>query len=308
MSGAGAVSAAVQVAGGIAAAPLLPGLVQHWKARLQGRRGPTPLQPYRELRRLWRKSTVAPEGTTAVYRLAPAVAAASVAAAVLIVPVSEAAPSLGLGRDALVLLGVLALGRFALAAASWDVANGFSLMGASRDLTLSVFVEATLVLSVAVAALEAGTTDLGGIVAATAGTGVWTTPALALAALGFALVAVAETGRQPVDNPDTHLELTMIHEGPLLEYAGRDLAYLQWAAAARHWLVLVLATQIFIPHLPGAWLQLALLPLALAVLCGALALCETLLAKMRILLVPRLIAVGALASLLGIAAWLAASA
>ena len=79
-------------------------------------------------------------------------------------------------------------------------------------------------------------------------TSVWTSPALALGAVAFALVVVAETGRQPVDNPDTHLELTMIHEGPLLEYAGRDLAYLQWAAAARHWLVLVLAAQIFLPH------------------------------------------------------------
>lgn len=307
MSGAGALSSAVQLFGGIAAAPLLPGLIQHWKARLQGRRGPSPLQPYRELRRLWGKSTVTPEGTTALYRLAPAVAAAGIAAAVLIVPVSEAAPSLGLGRDVLALVGLLALARFAVAVASWDVANGFALMGASRDLTLSVFVETSLVVSVAVAALAAGTTDLGGIVGATAGTHVWTTPALALAALGFALVAVAETGRQPVDNPDTHLELTMIHEGPLLEYAGRDLAYLQWAAAARHWLVLVLAAQIFLPHLPGAWLQLALLPVVLGSLSAALALCETLLAKMRILLVPRLIAVGALASLLGIAAWLAES-
>jgi formate hydrogenlyase subunit 4 len=98
--------------------------------------------------------------------------------------------------------------------------------------------------------------------------------------------------------------LAMIHEGPLLEYAGRDLAYLQWVAAVRHWLVLVLAAQVFVPHLPGPWQQLALLPVVLAVLCAALALCETLLAKMRILLVPRLIAVGALASLLGIAAWL----
>ena len=80
------------------------------------------------------------------------------------------------------------------------------------------------------------------------GTGAWSSPALALGALAFALVVVAETGRQPVDNPDTHLELTMIHEGPLLEYAGRDLAYLQWAAAARHWLVLVLAAQVFLPH------------------------------------------------------------
>jgi formate hydrogenlyase subunit 4 len=308
MSAGTVVAGAAQLAGGILAAPLLPGLVQHWKARLQGRRGPSPLQPYRELLRLWGKSAVSPEGATAVYRLAPAAVAASVVAAVLIVPVTEAAPHWGLGRDALALAGLLALGRFAVAAASWDVANGFSLMGASRDLTLSVFVEGTLVLSLGVAALVAGTTDLGGIVAATSGTHAWGSPALALGALGFALVAVAETGRQPVDNPDTHLELTMIHEGPLLEYAGRDLAYLQWAAAARHWLVLVLAAEVFLPHPPGLWLRLGLLPVVLVALCGALALCETLLAKMRVLLVPRLLAVGALASLLGIAAWLAESA
>jgi formate hydrogenlyase subunit 4 len=86
------------------------------------------------------------------------------------------------------------------------------------------------------------------MIAGTAGTSVWSNPALGLAAVAFALVVVAETGRQPVDNPDTHLELTMIHEGPLLEYAGRDLAFLQWSAAARHWVVLVLAAQIFLPH------------------------------------------------------------
>jgi formate hydrogenlyase subunit 4 len=298
------VAGLAQVVGGIALAPLLPGLVQHWKARLQGRCGPTPLQPYRELRRLWGKSTVTLEGATAVYRIAPALAAASLVAAVSVVPAAAAAPNWGLGHDALVLLGLLALARFAVAAASWDVANGFALMGASRDLTLSVFVEATFVLSLAVAALVAGTTDLRGVVDATAGTQAWSTPALALGALAFALVAVAETGRQPVDNPDTHLELTMIHEGPLLEYAGRDLAYLQWTAAARHWLVLVLAAQVFLPHPHGVWWQLALLPVVLTVLCAALALVETLLAKMRVLLVPRLLAVGVVAALLGIAAWL----
>src|SRR5207244_6611206 len=151
-------------------------------------------------------------------------------------------------------------------------------------------------------ALGARTTDLRGVVAGTAGTDVWASPALPLGALAFALVVVAETGRQPVDNPDTHLELTMIHEGPLLEYAGRDLAFLQWAAAARHWLVLVLAAQIFVPHTAGVWWQLGLLPLALAVLCAGLALTETLVAKIRILLAPRLLAVGAAVALLGIVA------
>jgi formate hydrogenlyase subunit 4 len=304
MTSAAAAAGAAQLAGGVALAPLLPGLVQHWKARLQGRRGPSPLQPYRELRRLWGKSAIAVEGATLIYRLAPCVAAAAVAAAVLLVPVAEEAPSLGVGHDAIALLGLLALARFALAAASWDVANGFSLMGASRDLTISVFVEATLVLTLAAAALVAGTTDLPGVVGATAGTAVWTSPALALAAIGFALVVVAETGRQPVDNPDTHLELTMIHEGPLLEYAGRDLVYVQWAAAARHWVVLVLAAQVFLPHPDGVWGQLATLPVVLVALCAALALTETLVVKMRILLVPRLLAVGAAVALLGIVVWL----
>jgi len=295
-----AATGAASVVGGLVLSPLLPGLVQHWKARLQGRRGPTPLQPYRELRRLWGKSSVDVEGATAVYRLAPAVGAAATVAALLLVPVAQEAPNLGVGHDALALAGLLALARFALAAAAWDVANGFSLIGASRDLTLAVFTEATLVLALAVAALATGTTDLPSMIAGTAGTGAWSSPALALGALAFALVVVAETGRQPVDNPDTHLELTMIHEGPLLEYAGRDLAYLQWAAAARHWLVLVLAAQIFLPHPHGVGWQLALLPVALVALCGALALTETLVAKMRVLLVPRLLAVGAVVALLGI--------
>jgi formate hydrogenlyase subunit 4 len=305
VSGAASAAAAAQLAGGLLLAPLLPGLVQHWKARLQGRRGPTPLQPYRELRRLWGKSTVQVEGATGVYQYAPAVVGASLAAAVLLVPAAAEAPNLGVGHDALALAGLLALGRFALAAAAWDVENGFSLMGASRDLTLSVFVEGTLVLALAVAALGTGSTDLPTMIAGTAGTGAWSTPALALGGLAFALVVLAETGRQPIDNPDTHLELTMIHEGPLLEYGGRDLAFLHWAAAVRHWLVLVLAAEIFLPHPPGVWAQLAVLPVTLLVLCAALALVETLVAKMRVLLVPRLLAVGAALALLGIVSRLA---
>ena len=300
-------SIAMQLVGGLLLAPLLPGLVQHWKARLQGRRGPTPLQPYRELRRLWHKSAVDPESAGPVYRLAPAVAAASVAVAVLLVPVAARAPSLGVGRDVLALLGVLAVARFAVAAAAWDVGNGFSLMGASRDLTIAVATDAALVLALAVAALVAGTTNLAGVIAGTAGSSVWSSPALGLGAVAFTLVVLAETGRQPVDNPDTHLELTMIHEGPLLEYAGRDLAFLHWTAAARHWLVLVLAAQIFVPHTHSVWEQLAVLPAALAALCGVLAVTETLVAKMRILLAPRLLAVGAAAALLGVASFLVQS-
>ncbi len=294
----------VQVVGGVALSPVLVGLTQQAKARLQGRRGAGPLQPYRELRRLWGKSGVDVEGTTLVYRLAPLLVAAAMGAAILLVPASSAAPGLGVGHDALALAGLLALARLAVCAAAWDTSNGFALQGASRDLTLSVFVEAALVLSLAVAALVAGTTDLPGVVAGTAGGHPWTTPALGLAAVAFALVVIAETGRQPVDNPDTHLELTMIHEGPVIEFAGRDQALLQWALAARHWLVLLLAASIFLPHPRGTWWQLALLPVSLVLLCLALAVTETLVAKMRILLVPRLIGVGAGVALLGIVTWL----
>ena len=168
MSGESYTAAAVQLVGGIALAPLLPGLVQHWKARLQGRRGPSPLQPYRELARLWSRTSIDVEGTTLVYRLAPPVVAASLVAAVLLVPVAADAPGLGVGHSMLALGGLLALARFTVCTAAWDTENGFALMGASRDLTLSVFTEATLVLSLAVAALVAGTTDLTGIVAETA--------------------------------------------------------------------------------------------------------------------------------------------
>jgi formate hydrogenlyase subunit 4 len=298
------VSGIVQVVGGCALSPLLVGITQQAKARLQGRRGPGPLQPYRELRRLWGKSAVDVEGTTLVYRLAPLLVAAAMGAAILLVPVAGVGPGLGVGHDALALAGLLALARLAVCAAAWDTSNGFALQGASRDLTLSVFVEAALVLSLAVAALVAGTTDLRGVVAGTAGGHPWTTPALGLAAVAFALVVIAETGRQPVDNPDTHLELTMIHEGPILEFAGRDQALLQWALAARHWLVLVLAAGVFLPHPESIWGQLGVLPAWLVVLCLALALTESLVAKMRILLVPRLIAVGAAVALLGIVTWL----
>lgn len=293
-----------QVVGGFALAPLLPGLVQQLKARLQGRRGASVLQPYRELRRLWGKSAIDVEGTGPVYRYGPALACAAIAIAVLLVPAMSTAPHLGVGHDALALAGFLALSRFVLAAASWDTRNGFALQGVARDLTLSIAVEATLVLALAAAALVAGSTDLRTMIAGTSGTDPWTSPALALAAVAFLLVVVAETGRQPVDNPDTHLELTMIHEGPLLEVGGRDLALLQWAAAARHWLVLVLAAQVFLPHSVDPWAQLALLPLALATLCAALAIVETFVAKMRILLVPRLLGVGAAVALLGIVSWL----
>ena len=304
MSSATAAAGALQVAGALLA-PLAAGTVQTLKARLQGRPGPTPLQPYRELRRLWGKSGVRPVPSTLVYALAPALAVASVAVALLIVPIAGRAPDWGVGHDALVLVGVLALGRFAIALAAWDTASGFALMGAARDLTFAVFAEAVLLLAILLAALPAGSTDLTAMSAAAAGSGVWDDPAHWCAALAFVLVALAEAGRQPVDNPDTHLELTMVHEGPLLEYAGRELACLQWAAAARLWLLLVLIGELFGPKGGGFWVQAATLAGTIAVLCAGLALTETALAKMRVLRVPLFLGGGAALCLAGLGSWLA---
>jgi formate hydrogenlyase subunit 4 len=295
---------AVQLAG-LALAPLLPGTVQTLKARLQGRRGASPLQPYRALRRLWGKSAVDVEGSGPVYRIAPALVAAGAGLAIVLVPVAGRSGGFGLGNDALLLVGLLALARFAVAAAAWDTGNGFALMGAARDLMLAVFGEALLVLVLLVAALPAHSSDLVAMSSAAAGSEIWREPAHWCGAIAFGLVLLVETGRQPVDNPDTHLELTMIHEGPLLEYAGRDLAYLQWAAAARHWVVLVLGAELFLPHWGGFAARLGLLAAGVAALCGALAIIETAQAKMRILRVPALLALGGAIALVGAGSWLA---
>jgi formate hydrogenlyase subunit 4 len=283
MSGTEMVAGAVQVVGGIALAPLLPGLTQHLKGRLQGRRGPSVLQ---------------------LYRLAPPVVAAGLVVSLLLLPIGGHSPAWPVGHDALLLVGLLALARFALAMASWDTGSGFALMGSSRDLTLGVAVEGLLLLVLMLGALPFGSTDLRSLSDAAAGAAIWSMPVHWLAALAFALVVIAETGRQPVDNPDTHLELTMIHEGPLLEYAGRDLAYLQWAAAARHWIMLVLALELFAPHPVGFVWRLIVLVVGLPVLCGVLAVVESWHPKLRLLRVPRLLGVGAALCFLGLLTWL----
>jgi formate hydrogenlyase subunit 4 len=299
-----ALAGAIQL-GAVVLAPLLPGAIQTVKARLQGRRGASALQPYRTLRRLWSKSMVQPEGAGVVYRLAPPLAAACLVIAVLLVPVGGRSGDWGLGNDALVLIGLLALARFALAAAAWDPGNGFALMGVARDLMLAVFGEAVLMLAVLGAALPAGGTDLVAMSRAAAGAHVWGEPAHWCGVIAFALVVLVETGRQPIDNPDTHLELTMIHEGPLLEYAGRDLALLQWAAAARHWVVLVLGAELFLPHWGAFGPRLGLLAAGVGVLCGALAVGETAQAKMRILRAPALLGLGCAIALAGAVSYVA---
>jgi len=286
-------------------APLLVGAIQRQKAYLQGRVGASALQPYRELRRLWHKHVVQPSGTTIVYALAPAVCAAALAAALLAVPPGGDVPQFGVGHDALVVVGLLALARAAVALSAWDTTSGFGLMSAGRDLTFAVAGEALLLLVLATAALPVGSTDLAAMWQGASGADIWMQPAHWCGLAGMLLIVLLETGRQPVDNPDTHLELTMVHEGPLLEYAGRDLAYLQWAAAARHWVVLVLAAGLFLPHPQDAIGGMAVVLVWVAVLTAVLALLETCAAKLRLLRVPALTGGTAALALVGIVTWIA---
>lgn len=296
----GAVLPGIMQVAGLALAPMLPGLVQQAKARLQGRVGAPVHQPYRELRRLWSRSVVAPEGTTLIYRLAPSVCAAAVGCAVLVVPVGT--HGIGwLGTDALVLAGLLALARFATAASAWDPGSGFALMAAGRDLMFGVFAEPLLLFSLALFALGAGSTDLRTMAAGAGDAAIAGSPAHWCGVVALLLVVLVETGRQPVDNPDTHLELTMVHEGPLLEYAGRDLAMLHWASAARHWVVLVLVADLVMPTGGSATWGVAAIAACVVALCMALAVVETLVAKARILRVPALLGVGFAVCVIGLA-------
>lgn len=305
MSLATVIAGVVQVGGGVLCAPAIVGLIQHLKARLQGRRGPSVFQPYRELRRLWGKTGVAPEPRTFVYALAPALAAACTALVLVLLPIGTHAPEWGVGHDALVLVGLLALARFGVTLAAWDTTGAFGLMGAARDLMFSVFVESLLLMVLVLLALPLGSTDLLSMSHAASRPEVWERPAHWVAAAALFLVVLAETGHQPVDNPDTHLELTMVHEGPLLEYAGRELAYLQWSSAARHWIMLVLVSELTLPHSGPFVAQVGELAGGVLLLSVALAACETVQAKMRVLRVPLLLGSGAALSLLGLASWFA---
>jgi formate hydrogenlyase subunit 4 len=295
----------IQVVGGLALSPLLPGSIQRLKARLQGRPGPDVWQPYRELRRLWSKSSVAPTPHSVVYVAAPAIVAGALVLAVLIMPIGGASPAWPVGHDALVLVGLFSLARFTLALSAWDTGGGFGLMGAARDLAIAVSAEALLLLALLLLALPSSSTSLIAISAGATEPHIWHEPAHWAAAAALVLMVVVETGRQPIDNPDTHLELTMIHEGPLLEYAGRDLAYLQWGSALRHWIVLALVTGVVIPQpVAFAW-RVAILACALPLWCALLAFIETALAKMRLLRVPTLLGAAGALCLLGLVTALA---
>jgi len=211
-------------------APLLSGLIKNWKAKLQNRRGPRLWQPYFDLLKFLRKDMVISEHASWVYSIAPYVLFLTALCAGLLVPMVTARAPMSLFGGALALVGLLALGRFFLALGALDPASAFGGMGSSREMTLSAIAEPAMMLAIFTVATTAGSTNLSQIVLASQAPG-WKflDPAHTLAFAAMFIVLLAETGRIPVDNPATHLELTMIHEAMLLEYSGRYLAFIEWA-------------------------------------------------------------------------------
>lgn len=287
-----------------ALAPLPVGLIQTLMARLQGRRGPGPLQPYRDLRRLWGRSRVSPLPRSPFYETAPVAVAALALVGLALLPAPAAAGLPGLGDDALVLAGVAVAARLATALSAWDTGNGFALMGAARDLAFAAFAEALLVVSLAALVINAGGTDLAAMASAAAEDDAWRQVGRWAAVLGLGFVLIAETGRRPIDNPETHLELTMVHEGPLLEYGGRDLALFEWASAARAWTLFYLLAVVALPRPGGMLAGAATIGVWVLGICLALAVSESIQAKMRILRVPALLGTATVLVLIGIAAGL----
>jgi len=296
----------------LALGPLVTGVVQKLKARLQCRRGASVLQPYRDLVKLSRKGAVVSDTASPFFRVLPALVLGATVTGAFLVPVlwAPAAAHFPLG-DAILLIGLLALARFLLAVGALDAGGAFGGMGASREMTVGLLVEPALMMVVFSIALAGGTTDLGELAArrhqwdALA----WQAPDL-LGLLAALVVLLAETGRIPVDNPDTHLELTMLHEGMLLEHSGPGLMCLALATHTKQLIVISLVITLFFPPavLAGASLGAGALLLALgAFLAKALALAvflavvESSYAKLRLFRVPKFLGLGLLCAFLALA-------
>jgi formate hydrogenlyase subunit 4 len=290
--------------------PLVTGFIQKLKARLQCRAGASLWQPYRDLAKLLRKGTVQSDTASPFFRAVPVLVLAAVATAATLVPVIWAAgsahPRLG---DAILLLALFSLARFLLAIGALDAGGAFGGMGASREMTVGLLVEPALMMAVFSVGVAGGTTDLvdlaarRGAVEALA----WQAPDL-LAFFAVLILTIAETGRIPVDNPDTHLELTMLHEGMLLEHSGPGLACIALATHTKQLVILTLVAALFFPlglspdaaprHVALALVAFGTKVLVLAVF---LAVVESSYAKLRFFRVPQFLGLGLVSAFLALA-------
>lgn len=283
-------AAVAQALAVILVAPLVQGLIQRVKAGLQGRHGPGVLQPYRTLLKLWRRQDVRPEAASWIFGAAPRVALGLVVAAALCLPLLWTPAPLGWGGDFIVVVGLLGLERFVLSLAGLDTGTPFGGLGSSRENILGALVEPAFFALALPWMVVAGSTAWAALITASANAA--PISVVRFFGLGAALiVSLAETGRLPVDNPDTHLELTMIHEAMVLEYSGPQLALIMLAQMVKQLLVLALVADLLLPWGVGRTvLAPALQPLlALAkwfALAVGLGIAESLSAKLRFFRLP----------------------
>jgi formate hydrogenlyase subunit 4 len=282
---------ALHAALALALAPLLPGIVARTKARFAGRVGPPLLQPYRDLARLLCKGAVYGAGTTWIFRAGPVAALAALALATALVPFGGAPALVGFAGDFVVLASLLAVARFATVLAALDTGSSFEGMGASREVTFAALAEPALLLGLAVLTRVSGGLSLSVMLPGVT-VDAWrqAAPALALLAVTLLALFLAENGRIPVDDPTTHLELTMIHEVMILDHGGVDLAYLLYGAALKLWLLGALVVGVVVPVRTGSpWVDGAAALAGLAALAVLTGVIESSMARLRLVRVPQLL-------------------
>jgi len=228
-------------------APLLTGYIRKVKAHLLRRRGPPILQPYRDLYKLIRKEVVLAENASWVFRVAPYIVFATTLVAAALVPTFATGLALSHAADLIAIVALLGSARFALALAGLDVGTAFGGIGSSREMMIASLAEPAMLMIVFTLSLLAGSTQLSSVSAFMHGPEVGLRVSLAMALVGLIMVAIAENARIPVDNPATHLELTMIHEAMILEYSGRHLAVIEAGASLKLLLYLSLIACVFVP-------------------------------------------------------------
>jgi formate hydrogenlyase subunit 4 len=278
----------------LALAPLLTGLVRKVKARLLRRRGPPVLQPYRDLLKLLRKEVVLAENASWLFRVTPYLIFAATWVAAALVPTFATGLMFSWSADLIAIIALLGSARFFLALAGMDVGTSFGGIGSSREVMIASLAEPALIMIVFTLALVAGSTQLSTVAAVYANSGIGLRVSLGLALIALIIVAIAENGRIPVDNPATHLELTMVHEAMILEYSGRHLAVLELANSLKLLLYLSLIACVFLPWslapagagFGAVAVGLVAYGVKLAVGGAALAVFETAIAKMRVFRVP----------------------
>jgi formate hydrogenlyase subunit 4 len=288
-------------------APLLTGFVRKVKARLLRRRGPPLVQPYRDIARLLRKEAVVADGASWLFRVAPYLIFAAIWVAAALVPTFATGLLFSWSADLIAIVALLGSARFFLALAGLDVGTSFGGIGSSREVTIASLAEPAMIMIVFILSLVAGSTQLSSVVEFMLGPDVGLRVSLGLALVALVMVALAENARIPVDNPATHLELTMVHEAMALEYSGRHLAMIELAASVKLLLYVSLIAAIFLPWgiaQAGTGLEAYAIGGAayLAKLAAGgflLALFETSVAKMRVFRVPEFLGAALMLGLLG---------